>query len=430
MAFEGRPPKAPGPTNRHGMPKLPVGQRQVPNWPVLDLGDAPIVPLDDWRLEVGGRCENPFTSTWEEFLDAAAGRGRQRFPLRDDVEPHGQPLEGRALPHARRARGARARRTHVLCTGYDHMPGTRIPYTTNLPLARAVEDDVLLVHTWEGAPLPQEHGGPCRMITPKLYAWKGTKWIRKIEFLPANKPGFWEERGYSDTAEPGSTIGIRLSSADVLLAPRTCGRCWRRCRRRRRSLDDQGVRLRAEGRRHPRHRRGRCLGRQPKPSVRFWSRNGNEKTAQFPDIVDALGTWLKKITAPVVLDGEIVALDEEVRPAGFQRLQHRIHVTRARLPFEEADPAARQQPAAFIAFDLLRDGDDDLRDLPLTERRERLEALFTKHTPPSSTRAAHRAVVGDGTALLKQARRGELGGLDGQARAVAVPHGASAARSG
>src|SRR5260221_3136916 len=53
-----------------------------------------------------------------------------------------------------------------------------------------------------GAPLPREHGGPCRMITPSLYAWKGTKWIRKIEFLDHNQRGFWETRGYSDTAEP------------------------------------------------------------------------------------------------------------------------------------------------------------------------------------------------------------------------------------
>ncbi len=90
----------------------------------------------------------------------------------------------------------------VLCTGYDRMPGTRIPYTTNVPLARAVEDDVLLVHTWEGAPLPREHGGPVRMITPKLYAWKGAKWIRKIEFLERDERGFWEVRGYSNTAEP------------------------------------------------------------------------------------------------------------------------------------------------------------------------------------------------------------------------------------
>jgi DMSO/TMAO reductase YedYZ molybdopterin-dependent catalytic subunit len=90
----------------------------------------------------------------------------------------------------------------VLCTGYDIAPGTDIPYTTNLPLARAVDDDVLLVHTWEGRPLPREHGGPCRMITPKLYAWKGPKWIRRIEFTAANRRGFWEVRGYSDSAEP------------------------------------------------------------------------------------------------------------------------------------------------------------------------------------------------------------------------------------
>ena len=90
----------------------------------------------------------------------------------------------------------------VLCTGHDVMPGTDIPYTTNLSLARAVENDVLLVHTWEGQPLPREHGGPCRMITPKLYAWKGTKWIRKIEFLADDRKGFWEVRGYSNSAEP------------------------------------------------------------------------------------------------------------------------------------------------------------------------------------------------------------------------------------
>ena len=91
---------------------------------------------------------------------------------------------------------------HVLTTGYDHMPGTRVPYTTNVPLARAIEDDVLLVHTWQGQPLPREHGGPVRMITPKLYAWKGAKFVRSIEFLDKDKLGFWEVRGYSNTADP------------------------------------------------------------------------------------------------------------------------------------------------------------------------------------------------------------------------------------
>ena len=84
---------------------------------------------------------------------------------------------------------------YVLCHGYDG-------YTTNLSLEAALEPDVLLVHTFDGAPLTREHGGPCRMITPKLYAWKGTKWINRIEFLEEEKLGYWEVRGYSNTADP------------------------------------------------------------------------------------------------------------------------------------------------------------------------------------------------------------------------------------
>jgi DMSO/TMAO reductase YedYZ molybdopterin-dependent catalytic subunit len=202
VEFTGLRPEGSGPANRDGMPKLPVGQHQVKNWPVLDLGEVPNVSLSDWRLEVGGLVENPFTLTWDEFL---------ALPQVDDTsdfhcvttwsrfDNHWKGVRFRTLaelavptPQAR----------YVLCTGYDHAPGTHIPYTTNLPLARAVEDDVLLVHTWEGQPLPREHGGPCRMITPKLYAWKGTKWIRRIHFLARNERGFWEVRGYSDTAEP------------------------------------------------------------------------------------------------------------------------------------------------------------------------------------------------------------------------------------
>ena len=120
------------------------------------------------------------------------------------------------------------------------------------------------------------------------------------------------------------------------------------------------------------------------PSVRFWSRNGNDKTAQFPDIVEAISTWLKKIKEPLVIDGEIVALDEELRPAGFQRLQHRIHVTVPGFNSKKQILPPNEQPAAFIAFDLLRDGDDDLRNLSLIDRRKRLETLFKKHQPPAT----------------------------------------------
>jgi bifunctional non-homologous end joining protein LigD len=148
------------------------------------------------------------------------------------------------------------------------------------------------------------------------------------------------------------------------------------------------------------------------PSVRFWSRNGNEKTAQFPDIAGAVATWLKKLKSPIVLDGEIVALDEEMRPAGFQRLQHRIHVTVPGFNSKKPILPPDEQPAAFIAFDLLREGDDDLRSLSLTERRKRLEALFQKYEPPSSelVRLTPQS-IGDGTALLKQANAENWEGL-------------------
>ena len=146
-------------------------------------------------------------------------------------------------------------------------------------------------------------------------------------------------------------------------------------------------------------------------AVRLWSRNGNEKTSQFPDIVDAVGTWLKKIKAPIVLDGEVVALDERRRAAGFQRLQHRIHVT---VPgFRSSKPILppEQQPAAFIAFDLLRHGERDLRSLCLYERRELLEALFKKHQPPSDLVRITPQSIGNGTALLKQAEKEGWEGL-------------------
>jgi DMSO/TMAO reductase YedYZ molybdopterin-dependent catalytic subunit len=202
VKFHGQPPEGTGPANRDGMPKLPVGQHEVKNWPVLDLGEQPEIALDAWRLEVGGLVENPFTLDWA---------GLMALPQVDDVSDfHCVTTWSRYDNHWRGVRVKtiaelaipRESARFILCTGYDFMPGSHIPYTVNLPLARAIDEDVLLVHTWEGKPLPREHGGPCRMITPKLYAWKGAKWVRRIEFLAEDRRGFWEVRGYSNSAEP------------------------------------------------------------------------------------------------------------------------------------------------------------------------------------------------------------------------------------
>jgi len=202
VRFRGKRPEGSGGPNRHGMPKLPVGQHEVKNWPVLDLGDVPDVSPDAWKLEVAGLVENPIALSWTDFM---------ALPQVDDVSDfHCVTTWSRFENHWRGVRFKtiaelavpKETARFVLCTSYDVAPGTRTPYTTNLPLTRALDDDVLLVHTWEGKPLPREHGGPCRVITPKLYAWKGAKWIRKIEFLADDRKGFWEVRGYSNTAEP------------------------------------------------------------------------------------------------------------------------------------------------------------------------------------------------------------------------------------
>jgi DMSO/TMAO reductase YedYZ molybdopterin-dependent catalytic subunit len=74
--------------------------------------------------------------------------------------------------------------------------------TTDLPLANFADDDVLLAHSRQGKPLAREHGGPVRAIVPKLYFWKSAKWLRGIEFIAADRAGFWEERGYHDRGDP------------------------------------------------------------------------------------------------------------------------------------------------------------------------------------------------------------------------------------
>jgi DMSO/TMAO reductase YedYZ molybdopterin-dependent catalytic subunit len=188
-------PQGSGPINRHGMPKLPVGQVQSKKWPVLDLGFHPSIELGEWQLRVDGACHAPFSLAYPDFL---------ALPQIEDVSDFHcvttwsrMDLRWRGVRFADLAALAQVdeRATHVMCHAYDD-------YSTNLPLVEAVKSDVLLVHTVDGAPLPREHGGPVRMITPQLYAWKGAKWINRIEFLIGDRKGFWEMRGYSDTAYP------------------------------------------------------------------------------------------------------------------------------------------------------------------------------------------------------------------------------------
>jgi hypothetical protein len=131
------------------------------------------------------------------------------------------------------------------------------------------------------------------------------------------------------------------------------------------------------------------------PRVTIWSRNGHVKTTQFPDLAPAFARLAARRRGPLLLDGEIVALDERGRPASFTRLQPRIHVNGTKAIAD----AVAAQPVAFFAFDLLREDDEDLRRLPFMVRRHRLQQAF--RPPARSPLVLGELVAGDGEALSR-----------------------------
>lgn len=190
--------KRPAPVVRPGGPfadRLPPGQHVAEGWPVLDLGVKPEVPSEKWSLTVDGLVAAPRVLDWPAF---------QALPQVEDVSDFHCVTTWSTFDN--RWRGVRfkdfcsavrpsAEARHVVFSSYDG-------YTTNLPLEACLDDDVLIVHAWNGRPLSRDHGGPVRMIVPKRYAWKSAKWLRAVTFLAADAPGFWEVRGYSNTAFP------------------------------------------------------------------------------------------------------------------------------------------------------------------------------------------------------------------------------------
>ena len=143
------------------------------------------------------------------------------------------------------------------------------------------------------------------------------------------------------------------------------------------------------------------------PQVQIYSRLGNQKTAQFPELLPAFEQIGRSGQRRLVLDGEIVALDERGRPAGFQRLQGRMHLTGA----GDIARAAAVQPVAFIAFDLLFDDGEDLRGRPWTERRDRLERRLASLVSPAGTLRLSEVARGDGRDLERRAQEEGWEGL-------------------
>jgi DMSO/TMAO reductase YedYZ molybdopterin-dependent catalytic subunit len=183
-------PKVAGPTRN----RLPPGQHEVKNWPVLDLGIQPDIPLDKWSLNIEGWVEKPVLLEWPEFMALPQVEKVNDFHCVTTWSRYDNHWKGVEFKTICDLVKPKSKVTHVYFTGYDG-------YSTNLPFDFAL-DDALLVHHWEGKTLEREHGGPVRVVVSKVYAWKGAKWVKDIVFLPHDRLGFWEVRGYSNTADP------------------------------------------------------------------------------------------------------------------------------------------------------------------------------------------------------------------------------------
>lgn len=175
--------------------RLPPGQRLVDNFPVLDLGVVPEITPETWSLRIHGKVKNPVTLDWSAFRALPPFRDTSDFHCVTTWSQFDMTWEGVAFFTLAELVQPAEDATHVYFRSYDG-------YTTNNRLDALMDDDVLVAHSWNGVPLSREHGGPARVIVPKLYAWKGAKWVREMIFLNRDLLGFWELRGYSNTADP------------------------------------------------------------------------------------------------------------------------------------------------------------------------------------------------------------------------------------
>lgn len=192
---QGNPPSKPGKGSDDLDARVPAGQKVVTNFPILDLGILPEINKTNWTLRVYGLVDNELDLGWDDFQRLPQVADTSDFHCvtrwsKLDVEWAGVSAQQLLMMAAPQANAK-----FVTLHAYDS-------YTTNLPLEALLDDDVIIAHSALGYPLTTAHGGPVRMVVPKRYAWKSAKWLKAIEVHEEDRPGFWEDRGYHNEADP------------------------------------------------------------------------------------------------------------------------------------------------------------------------------------------------------------------------------------
>jgi DMSO/TMAO reductase YedYZ molybdopterin-dependent catalytic subunit len=177
--------------------RIPPGPSRTKKWPVLDACGPPEIELEKWRFKVWGFAGRTMEWNWREFNELPRVKVFADFHCVTRWSRLGNVWEGVSTREIlAQAGGAMPKAAFVLAHGYDE------GFTTNLPLADFLAEDALVATTHDGEPLTADHGGPARLIVPRLYAWKSAKWLQGIELLAGDQAGFWEMNGYHMYGDP------------------------------------------------------------------------------------------------------------------------------------------------------------------------------------------------------------------------------------
>jgi DMSO/TMAO reductase YedYZ molybdopterin-dependent catalytic subunit len=177
--------------------RLPPGQYETTDFPVLSAGPTPRTPLARWDFTIRDADGRSVRWSWDEFQTLPRDTPTVDIHCVTKWSKFGTKWEGvsvDALIAAAQSRGvASGPFVRAFCDG---------GYTTNLPLIDVTGGKAWVAFGYEGAALPPEHGGPARLLVPHLYFWKSAKWVRGLQFAPNDNPGFWEQLGYHNHGDP------------------------------------------------------------------------------------------------------------------------------------------------------------------------------------------------------------------------------------
>lgn len=175
--------------------RLPPGQEEKEDFPVLSKDEIPEIP-SEWRIKLCGKVEEEKDFGLEEIKDFSEVTSQVLdFHCVTGWSKLGIEWKGIKFKDLIKRAGIESDGEEVMFHALDG-------YTTNLPLDVCMQDDVMIVWEYDGKEIPPEHGGPVRTVIESKYAYKGAKWLTKIEILESHERGYWEQRGYSDTADP------------------------------------------------------------------------------------------------------------------------------------------------------------------------------------------------------------------------------------